>query len=154
MSNIALRKRIGTTSEIGAHTYPAGTPELDIIKPTLVVHDGVTAGGVPLAHEKHDHEDAIPPGGSDPQTSQPLPNGLAGFMSATDKEKLNGLSAIGGYNTVQSAGSPLAHQAILNFSSDFVATDNQNGNRTDVAMSQSFQDTQLQLMIAMVMALA
>lgn len=58
MSNLAIRKRRLATTDIAAITLPLGEVIIDITKPSVVVGDGVTAGGVPLAHEIHTHANA------------------------------------------------------------------------------------------------
>ncbi len=49
MSAFALQLRRGTTAEHSAFTGLVGEVTIDTDKDTIVVHDGVTAGGVPLA---------------------------------------------------------------------------------------------------------
>ena len=46
-----LKLRRGTTSQHGSFTGAEGEVTVDTTKDTLVVHDGSTAGGVPLAKE-------------------------------------------------------------------------------------------------------
>ena len=49
MSAFALQLRRGTTAEHSSFTGLVGEITVDTTKDTIVVHDGVTAGGVPLA---------------------------------------------------------------------------------------------------------
>jgi hypothetical protein len=49
MPAFALQLRRGTTSEHSAFTGLVGEITVDTTKDTIVVHDGVTAGGIPLA---------------------------------------------------------------------------------------------------------
>jgi hypothetical protein len=46
-----LQLRRGTTVQHSSFTGAEGEVTIDTTKDTLVVHDGVTAGGVPLAKE-------------------------------------------------------------------------------------------------------
>ena len=49
MPAFALQLRRGTTAEHSAFTGLVGEVTIDTDKDTIVVHDGVTAGGIPLA---------------------------------------------------------------------------------------------------------
>lgn len=49
MSAFALQLRRGTTSQHSTFTGLVGEITVDTDKDTIVVHDGVTAGGYPLA---------------------------------------------------------------------------------------------------------
>lgn len=49
MPAFALQLRRGTTAQHSAFTGLVGEVTIDTDKDTIVVHDGVTAGGVPLA---------------------------------------------------------------------------------------------------------
>jgi hypothetical protein len=49
--SFAFQRRRGTTSEHSTFTGLAGELTVDTTKNTVVVHDGVTAGGIPLAKE-------------------------------------------------------------------------------------------------------
>lgn len=51
----AVQRRRGTTAQHATFTGLAGELTVDTTKNTLVVHDGATLGGVPLAHEVHTH---------------------------------------------------------------------------------------------------
>jgi hypothetical protein len=51
MAAFALQLRRGTTSQHSAFTGLVGEITVDTDKDTIVVHDGVTAGGIPLAKE-------------------------------------------------------------------------------------------------------
>ena len=48
-SSFAVQQRRGTTSQHSTFTGLAGEITVDTDKETIVVHDGVTAGGYPLA---------------------------------------------------------------------------------------------------------
>ena len=48
-SSFAVQIRRGTTSEHSTFTGLVGEITVDTTKDTLVVHDGATAGGIPLA---------------------------------------------------------------------------------------------------------
>ena len=48
-SSFAIQLRRGTTSEHSTFTGLVGEITVDTTKDTIVVHDGVTAGGYPLA---------------------------------------------------------------------------------------------------------
>ena len=48
-SSFAIQLRRGTTAEHASFTGLVGEVTVDTDKDTLVVHDGVTAGGYPLA---------------------------------------------------------------------------------------------------------
>ena len=50
-SSFAIQYRRGTTAEHSTFTGLAGEITVDTTKETVVVHDGVTAGGYPLAKE-------------------------------------------------------------------------------------------------------
>ena len=45
----AIQRRRGTTTQHGSFTGLAGEITIDTTKNTVVVHDGSTAGGIPLA---------------------------------------------------------------------------------------------------------
>ena len=49
--SFAFQRRRGTTAEHASFTGLAGELTVDTTKNTVVVHDGVTAGGIPLAKE-------------------------------------------------------------------------------------------------------
>ena len=140
MSNKALREHKGTTTEVGTHTYPKGTLEIDTTKPTVTVHDGTTAGGVPMAQAVHSHANAT--------ESSP------GFLSALDKTKLDALSSVGGYNTIEDDGTDLPQQSVLNFGPDLTAADNSGNSTTDVAVSLAFRGEMHSDMLAFIIALS
>lgn len=60
--SIAVKLRRGTTTEHATFTGLEGEVTVDTTKDTVVVHDGSTAGGVPLAKEADVH--SIPTGGT------------------------------------------------------------------------------------------
>jgi len=121
---ISIQRRRGTTSE---HSFFVGKPgevTVDTTKNVVVVHDGVTAGGNPLASESHWHTE--------------VSSGNAGFMSAADKIKLD--SIVGGtinYQIVQTNGTPVISRAATNFSSKFSVTDDGGGDRTIIDLADS-----------------
>jgi RNase P/RNase MRP subunit p29 len=51
-SSFAIQLRRGTTSQHSTFTGLEGEVTVDTTKDTLVIHDGVTAGGYPLAKEQ------------------------------------------------------------------------------------------------------
>jgi hypothetical protein len=61
MPAFALQLRRGTTSEHSTFTGLVGEVTIDTTKDTIVVHDGTTVGGIPLAKES-----AISEGGLNP----------------------------------------------------------------------------------------
>lgn len=50
-SSFAIQQRRGTTSQHATFTGLAGEITVDTDKKVVVVHDGSTAGGIPLAKE-------------------------------------------------------------------------------------------------------
>ena len=50
-SSFAIQQRRGTTVQHSTFTGLAGEITVDTTKKTIVVHDGTTAGGIPLAKE-------------------------------------------------------------------------------------------------------
>lgn len=140
MSNIVIRKRRNTTTQLSSLTFTKGEISIDITKPTLVVHDGTTAGGIPLAKEVHTHANAT--------------TLTAGFMSTTDKTKLDALSLAGGIQTVLSNTTPLPAQNTANFNTDFHVVDNPGASRTDFAISQQFRDEINNDTVALITALS
>lgn len=50
-SSFAIKQRRGTTAQHATFTGLAGEITVDTDKKTVVVHDGSTAGGIPLAKE-------------------------------------------------------------------------------------------------------
>jgi hypothetical protein len=59
-SSFALQFRRGTTSQHSTFTGLQGEITVDTTKKTVVVHDGTTAGGIPLAKESSAGGDPIP----------------------------------------------------------------------------------------------
>ena len=51
MPSFAIQLRRGSTAEHSTFTGLVGEVTVDTTKDTIVVHDGVTAGGIPLAKE-------------------------------------------------------------------------------------------------------
>ena len=139
MSNLVIRKRRGTTSGLSTLVALPGEIFIDLTKPTVVVHDGTTAGGWPLAHEVHGHAVAT--------TLTP------GFMSADDKTKLNALQVGGGVQNILTNTTPVSPENTLNFNTDFTVVDNPGASRTDVGISSAFRDEIDGDIIALVVAL-
>jgi hypothetical protein len=54
MAAFAMQLRRGTTSEHSTFTGLVGEITVDTTKDTIVVHDGSTVGGIPLAKESAD----------------------------------------------------------------------------------------------------
>jgi hypothetical protein len=140
MSNIVLRKRRNTTIELSSLTLPLGEVCIDVTKATLVVHDGSTAGGIPLAKEVHSHASAT--------------TGTAGFMSTADKTKLDALSLAGGIQNVLTDTTPVTARTTANFNSDFTVVDNPGATRTDFAISELFRAEVNSNTIALIVALS
>ena len=87
----AIQRRRGTTTQHGSFTGLAGEITIDTTKNTVVVHDGSTAGGIPLA--KSSEVAAL--GGAD-ITAVVAGNGLSGGSTSGDATinlDLNELSA-------------------------------------------------------------
>lgn len=101
MQPSAIRKRIGTTSVISSLVGRLGEYVVDTTKKTLVILDGTTAGGTPLALETHIHSNAT--------------ESIAGFLSASDKTSLDGL--------ISSAGGSVTPQASVNTPNTLVKRD-------------------------------
>ena len=59
-SSFAVQHRRGTTSQHTTFTGLQGEITVDTTKKTVVVHDGTTAGGIPLAKESSAGGDPIP----------------------------------------------------------------------------------------------
>lgn len=139
MSNLVIRKRRGTTSSMSTLVALPGEIFIDLTKSTLVVHDGTTAGGVPLAKEVHIHADGT--------------TGTAGFISTADKIKLDALSIEGGIQNVLTDGTPVAAQNTANFSTDFTVVDNPGASRTEFSISSGFLNEISGNTIALIVAL-
>jgi hypothetical protein len=138
MSNQVIRKRRTTTS-LSNITATLGEIFIDITKPTLIVHDGIQAGGFPLAHEVHTH---------------PVATTLtSGFMSNDDKSKLDALQVGGGIQNILLNTVPISPENTMNFSTDFSVVNNSNSSRIDVGVSSSLMDTINGDIIALVVAL-
>jgi hypothetical protein len=139
MSNIAIRKRRASTTQLSTITGTVGEVWIDTQFFTVVVHDGTTAGGWPLAHEVHTHPNAT--------------TGTAGFMSASDKTKLDDLSAAGGVQVVENNGTPLPAETTINFDTNFTLTDNPGASRTDITLSTTFFNEINNNTVALILAL-
>ena len=79
----ALQLRRGTTTEHGSFTGLAGEITVDTTKDTIVVHDGSTQGGIPLAKESAISTNALTLGG------QSLSQIQTAYESYTDTEVAN-----------------------------------------------------------------
>jgi hypothetical protein len=124
MAGITIQRRRGTTTQHQSFTGKPGEMTIDTTKWVIVVHDGTTTGGVPMAKEAHSHSNAT--------------TGLAGFMSAADKTKLDALPLGGIYNqTIQANSSPVNQRHQVNFGSSFVVTDDAGGDRTTIDLADS-----------------
>lgn len=140
MANIVVRKRRASTTTLNGFVLQLGDVWTDTTKSTLVVGDGTTAGGVPLAKEVHSHASAT--------------TLTAGFMSATDKIKLDNLSLNGGIQTVQTNTTPVTSRSIANFNTDFTVTDNSGASRTDFSISTAFRNEINSNTVALIVALS
>lgn len=140
MSNLATRKRLSTTTELSTLVLTKGELWVDITKPTVVIGDGITAGGIALAQQNHSHASAT--------------NSTPGFLSAADKAKIDALSLAGGYNTIKSMTVPVPAESTVNFSSDFNIVDNPGSAQTEVSMSDAFKESVNSNAIALVLALS
>ena len=78
----ALQLRRGTTTEHGSFTGLAGEITVDTTKDTLVIHDGSTAGGIPLAKESGISTDAATLGGQSLSQIQTAYEGYADTAAA------------------------------------------------------------------------
>ena len=139
MSNQVIRKRRSTTSGLSSLVATAGEIWIDLTKSTVVVHDGSTPGGVPLAHEIHSHANAT--------------TMTAGFMSTDDKSKLDSLSLTGGIQIVLANTIPVTPRNTMNFSTDLTVVDNSGASRTDVSISSTFRNEMIGDMVALIVAL-
>ena len=140
MSNIAIRKRRRITNNWSSIVIPKGEVVVDITKPTIIVGDGSTPGGIPLAQQTHSHPNAT--------------TGTAGFMSAVDKAKLDAISESGAITNIQSNGTNVTPaRSKLNFGTDFTLTDDNVNLRTDIVVSDTLKASLLNdaLMLALVL---
>lgn len=140
MSNIVVRKRRFTTTQLSTLVLEQGEIVTDIVANTVVVGDGSTAGGVPLALKVHTHPNAT--------------EMTAGFLSAADKTKLDALSLTGGIQNVLSNTVPLPAESTANFSTDFTVVDNPGASRTDFSISSAFVNEMTGNTVALIMALS
>lgn len=118
---VPIQRRGGTTSQHSSFTGKPREVTIDTTKWTVVVHDGSTLGGFPLAKEIHVHGNA--------STS------VAGFMSAADKTKLDDLPTSVVYQQVQTNNTPEPTRSALNFSASFAITDDNAGDKTTIDLS-------------------
>lgn len=126
MSNKAVRHRKKTTNQLGQYIPPKGDLIVDETKPTVVVGDGLTPGGIPLAQQTHIHSNAT--------------TNTAGFMSASDKTKLDAISESGAITNIQTDEITVAPaRSTINFNTDFSLSDNSENESTDFAISAAFR---------------
>ena len=118
---VPIQRRGGTTAQHSSFTGKQREITVDTTKWTVVVHDGSTLGGFPLAKESHVHGNAT--------TSD------AGFMSGADKTKLDGLPSIVVYQEIQANNTPATVRNSINFGSAFSVTDDGAGNKTTIDLS-------------------
>jgi hypothetical protein len=127
---ISIQRRRGTTVQTSFFTGKVGEVTVrtdtagDTTKPTLVVHDGVTSGGIALAHEVHTHAEAT--------------TSIDGFLSASDKIKLNSIAAGGtlSYQVIQANGVDQTARLKTNYSTNFsIADGGGSSNSTGVDLS-------------------
>lgn len=118
---VSIQRRGGTTSEHASFTGKAREITIDTTKWTVVVHDGSTLGGFALSRENHVHGNASV--------------SVAGFMSASDKTKLDGLPSSVVYQQIQANNTPSTVRSALNFSGSFAVADDGAGNKTTVDLS-------------------
>lgn len=140
MSNKAVRKQTYTTGQLATFVPVKGDTVVDLSKPTVVVGDGTTTGGVPLAKEVHTHANVT--------------SGTPGFMSGADKAKLDDLSSAGGIQNILADTVPLTPRTTANFSTDFSISDNSGASRTEFAISQGLRDSISSDAIALIIALS
>jgi hypothetical protein len=140
MSNIALKKRLHTTTELSSLVLQSGDLFIDTTKSTVVVGDGTTAGGIPLALQDHTHANSTTLTG--------------GFMSPTDKTKLDALSLAGGIQNVLADTSPVTPRTTANFNTDFTVVDNAGATRTEFSISDTFRNEINSNTIALIIALS
>jgi hypothetical protein len=120
---VPFQIRRGTTVDHSTFTGKPGEATVDTTKWVLVIHDGSTVGGFALARENHTHANAT--------------TSAAGFLSASDKTKLDNLPGSVFYQTVQANGSAQTQRAAVNLTANFTLTDDGAGNRTSVDLSDS-----------------
>lgn len=140
MSQITIRARRRPTNQWSGVVIPKGMLVVDTTKPTVIVGDGATAGGIPLAQATHIHSNAT--------------TGTAGFMSAIDKTKLDAISESGAITSLQTAGTNQSpSRSKLNFTVDFTLADDNVNERTDVSVSASLKASILDdaLMLALML---
>lgn len=124
-----VQRRRGTTVQHESFTGAAGELTVDTTKQTVVVHDGVTPGGTPLAKESHSHAEATDtaPGLLEVATDAEIRSNIAGNRAlVTDRI----WSAAGPVNLGSVTGS-----ITLNFGNFLNAKATQTGNVTLNAIS-------------------
>ena len=123
MSNIAVRKRRLTTTQLSAIALNIGEICVNTTTKALVAGDGVTVGGIPMALGSHTHSAGT--------------ESVAGFILTADKTILDAL-ALNAIQDIDSNGTLLPTRSVLNFSTSFLVTDNPGSGRTDVDMIHQF----------------
>jgi len=131
MSQTAVRKTYYSTSDLSTLVGRIGEFTVDITRKTLIIFDGTTSGGIPLALASHTHD---PASGSVTgfmsaadwtqlynHTHSNASQSVAGFMSAADKLKLDGVSAGGGAVTPFSSVNTPNTLAYRDVNGDFAA---------------------------------
>jgi hypothetical protein len=128
MGQIAIRKRLGTTSELSTILGKDGDQAVDISKHTITIFDGITPGGFPLSKEGHTHSNATDTEAGFMSASDHIylythghavATSLAdGFMSAIDKAKLD-LITSGGIGTPSSSSAIPNTLALRDSNGDF-----------------------------------
>ena len=116
MSGIARQRRRGTTAQHQNFTGLSAELTVDTTLWTVRVHDGVTAGGWPLAQLVHGHSNAT--------------ESAAGFMPSSDKVKLDNLPTSVSYQTVASNMVAKPRRGTQSYSSAFSVLDDAAADRT------------------------
>lgn len=129
MSQKAIRKTYYVTSDLSALTGKIGEFTVDITKNVIVVFDGTTAGGIPLAKETHTHNNASSSNDGlmakeDWDYLYNHPHNVAtafdnGFMSKEDKLKLDSMAGGGGSAVPYSSANVPSTLAYRDVNGDF-----------------------------------
>ena len=100
-----LQLRRGTTTEHSTFTGAIGEITVDTTKDTIVVHDGTTAGGKPLAVESHLHTGVYEPADATILKTANIGTTVQEqLVSGTNIKTLNGSSVLGSGDLVLSGG--------------------------------------------------
>lgn len=121
MSNTTRLTKRATNVRLSSYAGPLGEVIFDKDTKTLVLQDGSTLGGHPLSKSNHGHGEATV---NDP-----------GFMSNSDKAKIDGLPSVVTYQRVQYLGNVQSARYALNFSADISAADDSSNNRTNISLA-------------------